>query len=153
VAQHYHQKLLKRANKINGERKDFEEQLHRAQIELSGTKSRLSISETEVKSLSGEVMACKNELEVAKEKLEEGDVDSKVTQGHCAVLAQQQAVLKSRAEVARKMLREEKERCRSFREKLQRDVQELMKRTGGIGSSSCEVLGQWAIDGPEGSRG
>jgi chromosome segregation ATPase len=152
TAQHYHQKLLKRANKINDERKDLEEQLHRAQIELSGTKSRLSISETEVKSLSAEVVACKNELEVAKEKLEEDDMDDKVTQRHCLVLAQHQAVLKARAAVAERTLREEKTSCKSFREKLQRDVEELVKRTGGVGSSNHEVLGQWAIDEPGGSR-
>jgi hypothetical protein len=56
-------------------------------------------------------------------------------------LVQQQAALKTRAEVAEKEAREEKEKFERLREKVRKNVEELVKRTGGLGSSSREILG------------
>jgi hypothetical protein len=68
--------------------------------------------------------------------------------GTAGFLVQQQAVLKIRAEVAEKEAREEKEKFERLREKVRKNVEELVKRTGGLGSSSREILGiSYELDG------
>jgi hypothetical protein len=127
--------------KLNKERKQLEEQLHVAQFQLLGTTQRQDAAMSEVRKLRKQLITLQNELELSKATLNEEDVDAKKTQRHCLVLVQQQAVLKMRAEVAEKEAKEEKEKFERLREKVRKNVEELVNRTGGLGSSSREILG------------
>lgn len=74
-----------------------------------------------------------------KEKLEKEDLDDKITERNCIVLAQQLSAMKKRADDAEKQVVEEKERYMSFREKVQRDVGGIINRTRRIGAPREEV--------------
>jgi chromosome segregation ATPase len=122
--------------KLEKEREQLEQQLHMAQFQLHGTTQRQDAAISEVRRLRKQLITLQNELELAKATLDEEDVDTKKTQRHCLVLVQQQAALKMRAEVAEKRVREEKEKYERLWEKVRQNVEELVKRTGGLGSSS-----------------
>ncbi len=127
--------------KLERERKQLELQLHGTKLQLLGTTQIQDAAVSEVRQLRKQLLALQNELELAKATLDKEDIDAKKTQRNCLVLVQQQAVLKMRAEVAKKEAREEKEKFERLREKVWKNVEELVKRTGGLGSSSREILG------------
>lgn len=126
--------------KLEKKRKQLEEKLHVTQFQLLGTTQIQDATISEVGKLRKQLLTLQNELKSTKATLNE-DVDAKKTQRHCLALVQQQAALKTRAEVAKKEAREEKEKFERLREKVRKNVEELVKRTEGLGSSSREILG------------
>jgi hypothetical protein len=134
--------LIKNAIKVNGE---LERKLHVAQTELGGTKSRLSASQSEAESLAKEITDYKKELKVALGVLYKDDMAlGQLTRWHYRVFAQKEANLKQRTAIAEGEADDERARLWNLRAEVQKDAMELIKRTGGLGSSSHEILGKWA---------
>ncbi|KAE9380503.1 hypothetical protein N431DRAFT_432782 [Stipitochalara longipes BDJ] len=111
-------------------------------------KKRLCSSLDETKSLAKQITQCKTEpeghIEVSYEK--EDVTLHNLTRFFCLMSEKRQAILKQRVEMAERKAVEEKERHRKFHATVQKDVRDLIKRTGGIGSSTQEVLEKSAVD-------
>ncbi|PMD65303.1 uncharacterized protein K444DRAFT_177044 [Hyaloscypha bicolor E] len=134
--------IIKNAIKVNAE---LERKLHVAQLELGGTKSRLSASQSGAESLAKEIADYKKELKVALGGLYKDDMAlGQLTRWHHRVFAQKEANLKQRTAIAEGVADDERARLWNLRAEVQKDATELIKRTGGLGSSSHEILGKWA---------
>jgi hypothetical protein len=60
--------------------------------------------------------------------------------------------MKQRADITEKKVIEEKVKYNSFREKVQRDVRELIKRTRGDGNLTEDAWGKGVSHEPDGSQ-
>jgi hypothetical protein len=134
--------IIKNAIKVNGE---LERKLHVAQTELGDTRSTLGASQSEAESLAKEITDYKKELKVALGVLYKDNMAlGQLTRWHYRVFAQKEANLKQRTAIAEGEAEDGRARLWNLRAEVQKDAMELIKRTGGLGSSSHEILGKWA---------
>jgi len=136
-ARHSYDNLAKNANERNGQLEKI----------LQATKKRLSSSLDETRSLGRQITNCRTELEsylgVTYEK--GGVTIHNLTRFFCLMAEQKEAILIQRVEKAEQKVIDEIERHRKFHAAVQKDVKDLSRKTGGLGSSTHE-LGKWAVE-------
>jgi hypothetical protein len=76
----------------------------------------------------------------------EGATLHNLTRFFCLMSEQKEENLKPRVEKAEQRAVDEVERHRKSHAMVQKDARDLINRMGGVGSSTDEVLGKWALD-------
>jgi len=137
-ARQNYRNLAKNANERNAEHEKI----------LQATKKRLSSTLDETRRLGRQISKSRTELErymgVTYEK--EGDTLHNLTRFFCLMSEQKEENLKRRVEKAEQRAVDEVERHRKSHAMVQKDARDLINRMGGVGSSTDEVLGKWALD-------